>query len=41
MALQLSQILWRIFSEETINSIELASVHKVEIAHSSKNEKSV
>lgn len=36
MALQLSQIPWRIFSEETINSVELASVHRVDIAHSSK-----
>ena len=36
MALQLSQFVWRILSEETINSFELASLRRVEIARSSK-----
>lgn len=36
MALQLSQILRRILSEETINFFELASVHRVGIPYSSE-----
>lgn len=36
MAVQLSQILQKILSEENINSFELASVHRVGITHSSK-----